>query len=189
MNFNMNLNIIKEFRLNKYFSFILTLFFIYFLYNDKSIPKINIYDNKIKEIYSIIFIFFIGILIYILFDPFNFILYLVLIFEIIKNSANTEINKKTQKNKPILKNKIEETITKDISKEKNLSNQSLSSKKKENKKIEFEKYENNDRNINYDLTLEEYLVNESNFKCNKENPNPTPKYQAILPNLNCSYIH
>lgn len=188
MNFNMNFNIIKEFRLNKYFSFILTLFFIYFLYNDKSIPKINIYDNKIKEIYSIIFIFFIGILIYILFDPFNFILYLVLIFEIIKNSANTEINKKTQKNKPILKNKIDETIRKNITKEKNLSNESLSSSE-ENENVEFEKkYENNDRNINYDLTLEENLVNKSYFKCNKENPNPTPKYQAILPNLNCSYI-
>ena len=45
-------------------------------------------------------------------------------------------------------------------------------------------------NNNHDFTLEEGVVNKSYILAQgKQLANPTPKYQAILPDINCFYLN
>lgn len=178
----MNFNILYEFRLDSIFSYILSIILIFYIFKNTPIPNNLDLDSNIKKIYFWVSVIFISIIIFLFFNTINVIIFLFIIFEILdkintnniykeekrKKEMQIEEERKNRENKKDKKVNIDES--KNVTLEQNKNNKN---------------YENND-----EFTLEEGVVNQSYILAQgKQLANPTPKYQAILPEINCSYLN
>ena len=178
----MNFNILYEFRLDSVFSYILSIILIFYIFKNTPIPNNLDLDSNVKKIYFWISVIFICIIIFLFFNSVNVIIFLFIIFEILDKINTNNIYK-------------EEKRKKEIELEEDKKNRENKKDKKvnidESKNVTLEQNKNNKNNENNDdFTLEEGLVNQSYILAQgKQLANPTPKYQAILPEINCSYLN
>jgi hypothetical protein len=107
---------------------------------------------------------------------------LFIIFEILDKINTNNIYKEEKKKKEIQIE--EERKNRDNKKDKKVNID-------ESKNLTLEENKNNKNDENNDkFTLEEGVVNQSYILAQgKQLANPTPKYQAILPEINCSYLN
>lgn len=171
----MNFNILYELRFNNIFSHILSFLFIIYILRDSPIPSNITLDSNIKKYYFFVSILFISSFIFIFFSGINLVIFLFIIIEIV--------------NKIIKQDKYKKELLKREEKK----------EKEQNEKIEKDKIVNFDENKNEvkyyiteneNKTLEEDLVDNSYIMSNRKSlSNPTPKYQAILPEINCDYLY
>ena len=177
----MNFNILYEFRLDNIFSYILSVILIFYIFKNTPIPNNLDLDSNVKKIYFWISVIFICIIIFLFFNSVNVIIFLFIIFEILDKINTNNIYK-------------EEKGKKEIQIEEERKNRENKKDKKvnidESKNITVDQENNNEENNNHDFTLEEGVVNKSYILAQgKQLANPTPKYQAILPDINCSYLN
>ena len=172
----MNFNILYEFRLESIFSYILSIILIFYIFKNTPIPNNLNLNSNIKKIYFWISVIFISIIIFLFFNTINVIIFLFIIFEIVDKINTNNIYKEEKRKKEI---QIEEE-------RKNREN-------KKDKKVNIDESQNitvHQENNNEDFTLEEGVVNKSYILAQgKQLANPTPKYQAILPDINCFYLN
>lgn len=178
----MNFNILYEFRLDSIFSYILSIILIFYIFKNTPIPNNLDLDSNIKKIYFWISVIFISIIIFLFFNTINVIIFLFIIFEILDKINNNNIYKEEKRKKEI---QIEEERKNRESKKDKKVNID------ESKNVTLEQNKNNENDENNDeFTLEEGVVNQSYILAqSKQLANPTPKYQAILPEINCSYLN
>lgn len=178
----MNFNILYEFRLDSIFSYILSIILIFYIFKNTPIPNNLDLDSNIKKIYFWVSVIFISIIIFLFFNTINIIIFLFIIFEILDKINNNNIYKEEKRKKEI---QIEEERKNRESKKDKKVNID------ESKNVTLEQNKNNKNNENNDeFTLEEGVVNQSYILAQgKQLANPTPKYQAILPEINCSYLN
>lgn len=177
----MNFNILYEFRLDSVFSYILSIILIFYIFKNTPIPNNLDLDSNIKKIYFWVSVIFISIIIFLFFNTINVIIFLFIIFEILDKINTNNIYK-------------EEKRKKEIELEEDKKNRENKKDKKvnidESKNITVDQENNNEENNNHDFTLEEGVVNKSYILAQgKQLANPTPKYQAILPDINCFYLN
>ena len=177
----MNFNILYEFRLESIFSYILSIILIFYIFKNTPIPNNLDLDSNIKKIYFWVSVIFISIIIFLFFNTINVIIFLFIIFEILDKINTNNIYK-------------EEKRKKEIELEEDKKNRENKKDKKvnidESKNITVDQENNNEENNNHDFTLEEGVVNKSYILAQgKQLANPTPKYQAILPDINCFYLN
>lgn len=179
----MNFNILYEFRFDSIFSYILSIILIFYIFKNTPIPNNLDLDSNIKKIYFWISVIFISIIIFLFFNTINVLIFLFIIFEILDKINTNNIYK-------------EEKRKKEIELEEERKNRENKKDKKgnidESKNITLEQNNNNENNNtnNNNFTLEEGIVNQSYILAQgKQLANPTPKYQAILPEINCSYLN
>lgn len=180
----MNFNILYEFRLDNIFSYILSVILIFYIFKNTPIPNNLDLDNNVKKIYFWISVIFICIIIFLFFNSVNVIIFLFIIFEILDKINTNNIYKEEKRKKEI---ELEE----ERKNRENKNNKSVIINEKNNVTISPDK---NQENINEEkdtlFTLEEGIVNQSYILAqSKQLANPTPKYQAILPDINCSYLN
>lgn len=182
----MNFNILYEFRLDSIFSYILSIILIFYIFKNTPIPNNLDLDSNIKKIYFWVSVIFISIIIFLFFNTINVIIFLFIIFEILDKINTNNIYKEEKRKKEI---QIEEERKNgDNKKDKKVNiDESKNVTLEENKN----NHENNKNDENNDeFTLEEGVVNQSYILAQgKQLANPTPKYQAILPEINCSYLN
>jgi len=178
----MNFNILYEFRLDSIFSYILSIILIFYIFKNTPIPNNLDLDSNIKKIYFWVSVIFISIIIFLFFNTINVIIFLFIIFEILDKINTNNIYKEEKRKKEI---QIEEERKNRESKKDKKVNID------ESKNVTLEQNKNNENNKNNDeFTLEEGVVNQSYILAQgKQLANPTPKYQAILPEINCSYLN
>lgn len=177
----MNFNILYEFRLDSIFSYILSIILIFYVFKNTPIPNNLDLDSNIKKIYFWISVIFISIIIFLFFNTINVIIFLFIIFEIVDKINTNNIYKEEQRKKEIQIE--EERKNRENKKDKKVNID-------ESKNITVDQENNNEENNNQDFTLEEGVVNKSYILAQgKQLANPTPKYQAILPEINCSYLN
>ena len=178
----MNFNILYEFRLDSIFSYILSIILIFYIFKNTPIPNNLDLDSNIKKIYFWVSLIFISIIIFLFFNTINVIIFLFIIFEILDKINTNNIYKEEKRKKEI---QIEEERKNRESKKDKKVNID------ESKNVTLEQNKNNKNNENNDeFTLEEGVVNQSYILAQgKQLANPTPKYQAILPEINCSYLN
>lgn len=179
----MNFNILYEFRLDSIFSYILSIILIFYIFKNTPIPNNLDLDSNIKKIYFWVSVIFISIIIFLFFNTINVIIFLFIIFEILDKINTNNIYK-------------EENGKKEIQIEEERKNRENNKDKKvnidESKNVTLKENKNNENNNenNDEFTLEEGVVNQSYILAQgKQLANPTPKYQAILPEINCSYLN
>ena len=179
----MNFNILYEFRLESVFSYILSIILIFYIFKNTPISNNLDLDSNIKKIYFWVSVIFISIIIFLFFNTINVIIFLFIIFEILDKINTNNIYKEEKRKKEI--ELEEERKNRENKKDKKVNiDESQNITLKENKNNE-----NNNENNN-DFTLEEGIVNKSYILAqSKQLANPTPKYQAILPDINCSYLN
>lgn len=184
----MNFNILYEFRLDNIFSYILSVILIFYIFKNTPIPNNLDLDNNVKKIYFWISVIFICIIIFLFFNSVNVIIFLFIIFEILDKINTNNIYKEEKRKKEI---ELEE----ERKNRENKNNKSVTINEKNNVTISSDEDKNkNQENINEEkdtlFTLEEGIVNQSYILAqSKQLANPTPKYQAILPDINCSYLN
>ena len=181
----MNFNILYEFRLDSIFSYILSIILLFYIFKNTPIPNNLDLNSNIKKIYFSISVIFISIIIFLIFNTINVIIFLFIIFEILDKINTNNIYKEEKRKKEI---QIEE----ERKNREDKKNKSVSINEKNNVTILLDK-DKNQENINKEkdslFTLEEGMVNKSYILSqSKHLANPTPKYQAILPEINCSYL-
>jgi len=185
----MNFNILYEFRLDSIFSYILSIILIFYIFKNTPIPNNLDLESDIKKIYFWVSVIFISIIIFLFFDSINVIIFLFIIFEILDKINTNKIYKEEKRKKEIQLE--EERKNRENKKDKKVNID-------ESKNITLEQNNNNNNNNNNennnenndDFTLEEGVVNKSYILAQgKQLANPTPKYQAILPEINCSYLN
>lgn len=178
----MNFNILYEFRLDSIFSYILSIILIFYIFKNTPIPNNLDLDSNIKKIYFWVSVIFISIIIFLFFNTINVIIFLFIIFEILDKINNNNIYKEEKRKKEIQIE--EERKNRENKKDKKVNID-------ESKNVTLEQNKNNKNNENNDeFTLEEGVVNQSYILAQgKQLANPTPKYQAILPEINCSYLN
>ena len=178
----MNFNILYEFRLDSIFSYILSIILIFYIFKNTPIPNNLDLDSNIKKIYFWVFVIFISINIFLFFNTINVIIFLFIIFEILDKINTNNIYKEEKRKKEI--ELEEERKNRENKKDKKVNID-------ESKNVTLEQNENNKNDENNDeFTLEEGVVNQSYILAQgKQLANPTPKYQAILPEINCSYLN
>ena len=181
----MNFNILYEFRLDNIFSYILSVILIFYIFKNTPIPNNLDLDSNVKKIYFWISVIFISIIIFLFFNTINVIIFLFIIFEILDKINTNNIYKEEKREKEI---QIEEERKNRESKKDKKVNID------ESKNVTLEQNKNNKNNENNknndEFTLEEGVVNQSYILAQgKQLANPTPKYQAILPEINCSYLN
>ena len=178
----MNFNILYEFRLDSIFSYILSIILIFYIFKNTPIPNNLDLDSNIKKIYFWVSVIFISIIIFLFFNTINVIIFLFIIFEILDKINTNNIYKEEKRKKEI---QIEEERK---NRENKNSNKSVTINEKNNVTLKENKNNKNNEN-NDEFTLEEGVVNKSYILAqSKQLANPTPKYQAILPDINCSYL-
>ena len=182
----MNFNILYEFRLDSIFSYILSIILIFYIFKNTPIPNNLDLDSNIKKIYFWVSVIFISIIIFLFFNTINVIIFLFIIFEILDKINTNNIYKEEKRKKEI---QIEE----ERKNRENKNNKSVIINEKNNVTIIPDK-DKNEEIVNEEkdtlFTLEEGLVNQSYILAQgKQLANPTPKYQAILPEINCSYVN
>ena len=184
----MNFNILYEFRLESIFSYILSVILIFYIFKNTPIPNNLDLDSKVKKIYFWISVISISIIIFLFFNSVNVIIFLFIIFEILDKINTNNIYKEEKRKKEI---ELEE----ERKNRENKNNKSVTINEKNNVTISSDKdKDKNQENVNEEkdtlFTLEEGIVNQSYILAqSKQLANPTPKYQAILPDINCSYLH
>lgn len=184
----MNFNILYEFRLDNIFSYILSLILIFYIFKNTPIPNNFDLDSNVKKIYFCISIIFISIIIFLFFNSVNVIIFLFIIFEILDKINTNNIYKEEKRKKEI---QLEE----EKKNRENKNNKSVTINEKNNVTISSDKDKDKiQENLNEEkdilFTLEEGIVNQSYILAqSKQLANPTPKYQAILPDINCSYLN
>jgi hypothetical protein len=181
----MNFNILYEFRLDNIFSYILCVILIFYIFKNTPIPNNLDLDSNVKKIYFWISVIFISIIIFLFFNSVNLVIFLFIIFEILDKMNSNNIYKEEKRKKEI---ELEE----ERKNRENKNNKSVSINEKKNVTILLDK-DKNQENINEEkdslFTLEEGIINQSYILSqSKQLANPTPKYQAILPEINCSYL-
>tara|TARA_Y100000389_G_scaffold23281_1_gene19876 strand:+ start:13176 stop:13727 length:552 start_codon:yes stop_codon:yes gene_type:complete len=183
----MNFNILYEFRLDSIFSYILSIILIFYIFKNTPIPNNLDLDSNIKKIYFWISVIFISIIIFLFFNTINVIIFLFIIFEILDKINTNNIYKEEKRKKEIQIEEERKNRENKRDKKVNID---------ESKNITLEQNNNNENNNannnanNNDFTLEEGIVNQSYILAQgKQLANPTPKYQAILPEINCSYLN
>ena len=181
----MNFNILYEFRSDSIFSYILSIILIFYIFKNTPIPNNLDLDSNIKKIYFWVSVIFISIIIFLFFNTINVIIFLLIIFEILDKINTNNIYKEEKRKKEIQIE--EERKNRENKKDKKVNID-------ESKNVTLEQNKNNKNNKNNEnndeFTLEEGIVNQSYILAqSKQLANPTPKYQAILPNINCSYLH
>jgi len=181
----MNFNILYEFRLDNIFSYILCVILIFYIFKNTPIPNNLDLDSNVKKIYFWISVIFISIIIFLFFNSVNLVIFLFIIFEILDKMNSNNIYKEEKRKKEI---ELEE----ERKNRENKNNKSVSINEKKNVTILLDK-DKNQENINEEkdslFTLEEGIINQSYILSQiKQLANPTPKYQAILPEINCSYL-
>ena len=178
----MNFNILYEFRLDSIFSYILSIILIFYIFKNTPIPNNLDLDSNIKKIYFWVSVIFISIIIFLFFNTINVIIFLFIIFEILDKINTNNIYKEEKRKKEI---QIEE----DKKNRENKKDKKVNIDESQN--ITLKENKNNKNNENNDeFTLEEGVVNQSYILAQgKQLANPTPKYQAILPEINCSYLN
>lgn len=175
----MNFNILYEFRLDSIFSYILSIILIFYIFKNTPIPNNLDLDSNIKKIYFWVSVIFISIIIFLFFNTINVIIFLFIIFEILDKINTNNIYKEEKRKKEIQIE--EERKNRENKKDKKVNID-------ESKNITLE--QNNNNKNNDEFTLEEGIVNQSYILAQgKQFANPTPKYQAILPDINCSYLN
>ena len=175
----MNFNILYEFRLDSIFSYILSIILIFYIFKNTPIPNNLDLDSNIKKIYFWISVIFISIIIFLFFNNINVIIFLFIIFEILDKINTNNIYKEEKRKKEIQIE--EERKNRENKKDKKVNID-------ESKNVTLEQNKNNKNNDEF--TLEEGVVNQSYILAQgKQLANPTPKYQAILPEINCSYLN
>ena len=183
----MNFNILYEFRLDNIFSYILSVILIFYIFKNTPIPNNLDLDSNVKKIYFWISVIFISIIIFLFFNSVNVIIFLFIIFEILDKMNSNNIYKK--------KNKKEIELEEERKNRENKNNKSVTINENNNVTISVDKDKyKNEENVNEEkdtlFTLEERIVNHSYILAqSKQLANPTPKYQAILPDINCSYLN
>ncbi len=178
----MNFNILYEFRLDSIFSYILSIILIFYIFKNTPIPNNLDLDSNIKKIYFWISVIFISIIIFLFFNTINVIIFLFIIFEILDKINTNNIYKEEKRKKEI---QIEE----ERKNRENKKDKKVNIDESKNLTLEENKNNKNDEN-NDEFTLEEGVVNQSYILAQgKQLANPTPKYQAILPEINCSYLN
>jgi len=184
----MNFNILYEFRLDSIFSYILSIILIFYIFKNTPIPNNLDLDSNIKKIYFWVSVIFISIIIFLFFNTINVIIFLFIIFEILDKINTNNIYKEEKRKKEI---EVEE----ERKNRENKNNKSVTINESNNVTISVDKDKyKNQENVNGDkdtlFTLEEGVVNQSYILAQgKQLANPTPKYQAILPEINCSYLN
>ena len=182
----MNFNILYEFRLDSVFSYILSIILIFYIFKNTPIPNNLDLDSNIKKIYFWVSVIFISIIIFLFFNTINVIIFLFIIFEILDKINTNNIYKEEKKKKEI---QIEE----ERKNRENKKDKKVNIDESKNVTLEENKNNKNDENNNEnndDFTLEEGVVNKTYILSQgKQLANPTPKYQAILPDINCSYLN
>jgi hypothetical protein len=184
----MNFNILYEFRLESIFSYILSVILIFYIFKNTPIPNNLDLDRNIKKIYFWISVISISIIIFLFFNSVNVIIFLFIIFEILDKINTNNIYKEEKRKKEI---ELEE----ERKNRENKNNKSVTINEKNNVTISSDKdKDKNQENVNEEkdtlFTLEEGIVNQSYILAqSKQLANPTPKYQAILPDINCSYLN
>lgn len=177
----MNFNILYEFRLESIFSYILSIILIFYIFKNTPIPNNLNLNSNIKKIYFWISVIFISIIIFLFFNTINVIIFLFIIFEIVDKINTNNIYKEEKRKKEIQIE--EERKNRENKKDKKVNID-------ESKNITVDQENNNEENNNHDFTLEEGVVNKSYILAQgKQLANPTPKYQAILPDINCFYLN
>ena len=185
----MNFNILYEFRLDNIFSYILSVILIFYIFKNTPIPNNLHLDSNIKKIYFWISAIFISIIIFLFFNSVNVVIFLFIIFEILDKINTNNIYKEEKKKKEI---QLEEERK---NRENKNNNKSVTINEKNNVTISPDKdKDKNQENVNEEkdtlFTLEEGIVNQSYILSkSKQMANPTPKYQAILPDIICSYLN
>jgi len=175
----MNFNILYEFRLDNIFSYILSIILIFYIFKNTPIPNNLDLDSKVKKIYFWISVITICIIIFLFFNTINVIIFLFIIFEIL-DKINTNNIYKEEKRKKKIENE-EERKNRENKKDKRVNID-------ESKNVTLKQNKNNENN--HEFTLEEGVINQSYILAqSKQLANPTPKYQAILPDINCSYLN
>ena len=178
----MNFNILYEFRLDSIFSYILSIILIFYIFKNTPIPNNLDLDSNIKKIYFWVSVIFISIIIFLFFNTINVIIFLFIIFEILDKINTNNIYKEEKRKKEI---QIEE----ERKNRENKKDKKVNIDESKNVTLEQNKNNKNDQN-NDEFTLEEGIVNQSYILAQgKQFANPTPKYQAILPDINCSYLN
>lgn len=182
----MNFNILYEFRLDNIFSYILSVILIFHIFKNTPIPNNLDLDSNVKKIYFWISVLFISVIIFLFFNSVNVVIFLFIIFEILDKINTNNIYKEEKRKKEI---KLEE----ERKNRENKNNKSVIINEKKNVTISSDK-DKNQENINEEkdtlFTLEEGIVNQSYILAqSKQLANPTPKYQAIIPDINCSYLN
>jgi len=178
----MNFNILYEFRLDNICSYILSVILIFYIFKNTPIPNNLDLDSNVKKIYFWISVIFISIIIFLFFNSVNVIIFLFIIFEILDTINTNNIYKEEKRKKEI---QIEEERK---NRENKNSNKSVTINEKNNVSISPDKDKNQEKDSLF--TLEEGVVNKSYILAqSKQLANPTPKYQAILPDINCSYLN
>ena len=184
----MNFNILYEFRLDSIFSYILSIILIFYIFKNTPIPNNLDLDSNIKKIYFWVSVIFICIIIFLFFNTINVIIFLFIIFEILDKINTNNIYKEEKRKKEIQIE--EERKNRESKKDKKVNiDESKNVTLEQNKNNENNKNNKNNEN-NDEFTLEEGVVNQSYILAQgKQLANPTPKYQAILPEINCSYLN
>jgi len=183
----MNFNILYEFRLDNIFSYILSVILLFYIFKNTPISNNLDLDSNVKKIYFWISVIFISIIIFLFFNSVNVVIFLFIIFEILDKININNIYKEEKRKKEI---QLEEERK---NRENKNNNKSVTINEKKNVTISPNK-DKNQENVNEEkdllFTLEEGVVNQSYILAQgKQLANPTPKYQAILPDIDCFYLH
>ena len=168
----MNYDILYEFRLDNKLSYILGILQLIYLFKDTPLPKNIFIDSKIKKIYFIGTSLFVGFFIFIFFNAINFFLFVLTVFEIINSQNIIKKNKEIERQKQI---EIQEKIKRE--------------KDEKRKILDSQKKVLINEDANKEFTLEECVAKKTyDISTGKQLANPTPKYQAILPDFIGSYL-
>ena len=164
----MNLEIFTEIKLNDYICYIIIIGLLGYIYLDSPIPNSFNLNDKYKYnyfVFTFIFIFSCSLV----FTNYIVCGILIIILYEITNKIDIEERRKNKK-----------TNNKNNSNTNN-SNTNMRS---------MVSCESNIQNVKWEQTLEENLVDNTKLLSTKNIlHNPTPRYQAILPDINCSSLY
>jgi len=195
----MNLEIFTEIKLNDYICYIIIIGLLGYIYLDSPIPNSFNLNDKYKYnyfVFTFIFIFscslvftnyiVCGILIIILYEITN----KIDIEERRKNKkTNNKNNSNTNNSNTNNSNTNNSNTNNSNTNNSNNSNTNNSNNSNTNMRS-MVSCESNIQNVKWEQTLEENLVDNTKLLSTKNIlHNPTPRYQAILPDINCSSLY
>ena len=191
----MNLEIFTEIKLNDYICYIIIIGLLGYIYLDSPIPNSFNLNDKYKYnyfVFTFIFIFscslvftnyiVCGILIIILYEITNKI-------DIEERRKNKKTNNKNNSNTNNSNTNNSNNSNNSNTNNSNNSNTNNSNNSNTNMRS-MVSCESNIQNVKWEQTLEENLVDNTKLLSTKNIlHNPTPRYQAILPDINCSSLY
>ena len=177
----MNLEIFTEIKLNDYICYIIIIGLLGYIYLDSPIPNSFNLNDKYKYnyfVFTFIFIFSCSLV----FTNYIVCGILIIILYEITNKIDIEERRKNKKtNNSNTNNSNTSNTNNSNTNNKNNSNTNMRS---------MVSCESNIQNVKWEQTLEENLVDNTKLLSTKNIlHNPTPRYQAILPDINCSSLY